>query len=420
MNTQKIEWFVRSGTTISGPLTEQQTRQKLSSGQLGADAQVRTGTSDWVDVAIVKARFEQLDDNGWYVQAKDGSTLGPYTADRITQHVKSGQLPTTALVRRGKGGNWLVLRDVASRVNKTESTAIPIEKGKLTSGGQSPTSKQAAAVTAQSEPASVLPPALPRAKTYPAAELHHKLHPLAPGMLLTLGLSCVAVFILLVAITVSVLLKTPTAPSVSQSIPPRLGETVPDPVDLPSKSTGSSMDIKSVDPSDASIPATAWIADDDFKQLLSLKFSATPAPLINAKEELSLEAKLMLSMPSEEAVEKLVKAGVKQWTSRIATFEDTTIAFTSAVPLMGPVWDPKKANYYAEAAARQLEATLRFSFKAKVVNKYFLELSDGNKNQYVLVSPAIIGSQYGHLMITGSSIERVRDAMVKIKKLEDL
>ena len=108
-------WFIQSADgTVSGPFHERQISADLIAGKIPVERRVRQGeTGPWCDASRAREIFQQLAERGWYIQSAQ-DTFGPFTADRLLELHRLGELADDANVRQGSKTPWKPAVDVLS------------------------------------------------------------------------------------------------------------------------------------------------------------------------------------------------------------------------------------------------------------------------------------------------------------------
>ena len=128
MNGHVAEWFVRlpSGD-ICGPYRESQIRRGLEHGKIPERASIRQNGSEWIEGSLVRARFRELEREGWYVfDTPQARPRGPFTQSRLTEMVKSQEIGPRACVRQGLSGTLQPVGHVT--VHRHTVTSLTLQK----------------------------------------------------------------------------------------------------------------------------------------------------------------------------------------------------------------------------------------------------------------------------------------------------
>jgi len=101
------QWFVeRADGKVDGPFHERQISADLLAGTISESLRIRQGVSGpWCSAARVRAIFQQLADEGWYVRALD-ETFGPFMPEKLLELSRTGELHVDAEIRQGTANPW--------------------------------------------------------------------------------------------------------------------------------------------------------------------------------------------------------------------------------------------------------------------------------------------------------------------------
>ncbi len=117
-------WYCRKGDDIAGPFSILQLRERFAAGELTMDTPVfskKLGRWEHIrNVTRLKSVVHAAPDTArarkrekaWYYH-KGGKTIGPVTAEHLTESVRKGHLTRSDLVYNAAGKSWIRIADVA-------------------------------------------------------------------------------------------------------------------------------------------------------------------------------------------------------------------------------------------------------------------------------------------------------------------